>query len=66
MRYLLKPAEDIRKKLGLTPEEFSAELRMSHATYRAAIKRDYLTEYMAWKISTRFKIPMRHFVGGGK
>lgn len=64
MRYSLVPAEEIRKRLGLTPDEFSVRLEYNWATYPAAVKRGYITRRMALEISRRFGIPMGRFKEG--
>ena len=61
MKYLLSPAEDLRKSLSLTPEEFSIRIQYSYNAYPAAIERGYMTRRMAREISLRFGIPMARF-----
>lgn len=64
MKYLLTPAEELRKGLGLSPEEFSIRIQYSYNAYPAAIERGYITRRMAREISLRFGIPMSRFKGG--
>jgi hypothetical protein len=47
-------------------EEFSFRIGYSHASYRIAINRGYLTKRMAREIARRYKIPFREFLDGGK
>jgi len=63
MKYLLSPAEDLRKSRNLTPEEFSILIQYSYNAYPAAIERGYMTRRMAREISLRFGIPMARFKG---
>ena len=64
MKYLLTPAEELRKSLSLTPEEFSVRIQYSYNAYPAAMERGYITRRMAREISLRFGIPMSRFKGG--
>jgi len=63
MRYSILPAEQIRKELGCTPEQFSIRLGYSHASYRIALERKYLTRRMASEIARRFKISLAEWNG---
>lgn len=63
--YSLRPAEEIRKRLDLTPEQFSVHLRYSPVAYRYALKVGHLSWRMARVISDRFKIPFAQFTDGG-
>lgn len=66
MKYLLAPAEEHRKSLNLTPEEFSIRIQYSYNAYPAALGRGYLTRRMAREIANRFGIPMSRFKGDGE
>ena len=63
MKYLLSPAEDLRKSLSPTPEVFSIRIKNSNTASPAAIERGYMTRRMAREISLRFGIPMARFKG---
>ena len=63
MKYLLTPAEELRKSLNLSPEEFSIRIQYSYNAYPAAMERGYITRRMAREISLRFGIPMSRFKG---
>jgi len=62
-RFPIRHAEDLRKSLSLTPEEFSIRIQYSYNAYPAAIERGYMTRRMAREISLRFGIPMARFKG---
>lgn len=64
MRYSIAPAEEVRKRLGLSAEEFSIRIEYNFASYPAAMERGYITRRMAREISLRFGIPMSRFKGG--
>ena len=66
MEYLIGPAENIRKALGIDFEEFSFRIGYSHQSYRNAMERGYLTKRMAREIARRYKISFRDFLDGGK
>ena len=66
MEYSLTPAENIRKSLGVGFEEFSFRIGYSHASYRIAFERGYLTKRMAREIARRYKLSMSDFTRDGK
>jgi len=68
IRYLIAPAERMRKELGVTPGEFSRKLDYDERAYEFALERGHLTPRMMREVSVRFKVPMSDFkrIGDGQ